>query len=214
MKSDFLFFISFRLFGILMNAVGLMAISFLVGSLTSILSSLDIRQAELRDKFNVLDKIKRENEDLDDDLYIRLRKTLRYEYLKEDKITFLKDLPEKLKEEFSYIIHKEKVSCFPYFRNKPKHFITYIAEKLRPIKLIKGSSIYEEGDPCDKIYFLVKGAAAFVLKEYDDTPYLTLQEGNFLWFFNKTFKVISLGNLICCLQMKVGHLFEDLQQKC
>ncbi len=95
----------------------------------------------------------------------------------DDRGEFLKELPTKLQTDLAYIIHKEDVAKFPFFIDKSKNFIAAIAPMLKPIKILKGGFIYEEGDPADSIYFLLNGVASLVIKDKEDIPFLVLEEG-------------------------------------
>jgi hypothetical protein len=161
-----------------MMCIGITSVSFIVGSLTSCLTTIDERKSLLKAKLGMLDRVKKENKEMDDDLYSRLRKALTFEFNNFNALKLLSKLPQKLQEEFSYVLHKEKVLQFPFFRNKPRKFVTHISPYLKLIKIFEGDYIYEEGDPADNVYFLVNGSAAFVLKHSEDIPFLRFEEGN------------------------------------
>jgi hypothetical protein len=189
--------------------IGVGAISFVVGSLTSVLTTLDAKQATLKEKLLVLDKIKRENKGLNDDLYIRIRQCLKYEYATNDeKITFLNELPPKLQEKFSLILHKEKVASLPFFKDKKKGFIANVAPLLHSIQLKKGEYVFEENDSADKLFFFVKGSIGLVLKdkkdELNDILYLKFKEGMFWSILFNSSKGDYFGELDMLLPNEEG----------
>ena len=157
---------------------GVIAYSFIIGSLTSIITSLDSSTAKLKEKLDILNNIRAEYE-LSTDLYMRLKKNLKYDHSKNlmDKFGFLQELPSNLKLELSFTMHKDIIRAFPFFHDKPRSFVAYIGPLLRPIKVLEGDYIYREGDPIGEIYFLIKGKAQMVLEKFKDTPYIIIEEG-------------------------------------
>jgi hypothetical protein len=133
----------------------------------------------LKQNISILDKIKKENSLIDADFYMRTRKALKYEFsVKDDKSEFLSLLPPKLRTDLSYLILKNTIAKkIPFFKGKDKHFIVYLAQLLKPGKILKGGYIFEKGDPAEEIIFLVKGAIAFTLPDKNETPFLFIDEG-------------------------------------
>ena len=82
-----------RIFQTFLTLVGMTSVSFVVGSLTSILFNIGIElilklildhgQAQLKEKIASLEKIRKEN-NVDDDLYMRIRKTLKNDLKKNE----------------------------------------------------------------------------------------------------------------------------------
>jgi len=69
------------------------------------------------------------------------------------------------------------ITRIPFFQDKPPHFIAFVGPLLRPVKVFQGEYIYVEGDPIDDIFFLVKGSAALVLRQFSDLAYVYVDEG-------------------------------------
>jgi hypothetical protein len=133
----------------------------------------------LKEKIGMLDKIRKENKEVDEDLYMRIKKSLKYEYSvkDEDKLVFLKELPPKIKTDLAYVIHKNDVAKLPFFRNKSKSFIAHVAQLLRPIQIRKGDLIFEEGEPADHIFFILKGKVAYIVNDITDIPFIFFEDG-------------------------------------
>ena len=158
--------------------IGVMSYSFAVGSLTSILSSIDSKQAKLKEKLDILNGIKRQF-NLPMELYMRLRQSLKYDHRRNamDRFEFLNELPNTLKLELSYMMHHEIIDSFPFFKDKSKQFVAYIGPLLRPQRLFKDEYVFMEGDPVEEICFLIKGSVDLVLPKFDDAPFLHIEEG-------------------------------------
>lgn len=70
-----------QIFCIIMLLVGVIGFSFAIGSLSSILSSLDAKAAKLKEKLQILNEIQVEYK-LPYELFRRLRLALRYDHSK------------------------------------------------------------------------------------------------------------------------------------
>ena len=80
-----------------------------------------------------------------------------------DTVSFVEELPYKLRIELASRIHKKILAAVNFFKDKPKDFIAFIGHRLRPIRIKRGQYIYKQGEPAIEIYFLTSGEAAFVL---------------------------------------------------
>lgn len=168
---------------------GVCTYTYAIGSISSVLSTLDSKKAKFKEKLGILDHLKREF-NLGTDLYMRLQKTLKYDHSRNamDRFEFLKELPQNLKLELSYIMHEEIIKQFPFFQGQPRQFVAYIGNTkifdvklgplLRPLKIAKGEYIYMEGDIIDEIFFIIKGKVGFVLKNYKDATYVVVDKGS------------------------------------
>ena len=65
-------------------------------------------------------------------------------------------------------IHSEVIKKIPFFQNQPKEFVAFIAAELKTAKFKQESFIYYEGETVDKMYFLYKGLAGFVIPTRSD----------------------------------------------
>lgn len=86
--------------------MGVVGFSFAIGSLSSVLSSLDAKAAKLKEKLQSLEDMRTEYK-IPYDLYRRLRLALNYDHSKnaEEQMNFLNELPASLKVELSVVIH-------------------------------------------------------------------------------------------------------------
>ena len=81
----------------------------------------------------------------------------------QDTVTFINDLPHKLRIELAFRIHKKVLSGISFFQDRPKDFIAFVGNLLQPMHAQPGQFIYQEEDPVLDIHFLSKGEAWFVL---------------------------------------------------
>jgi Ion channel len=87
-----------RVFCLGLMLVGAVAFSFAVSSLSSMLSTMDTRNAILRERLGQLNQIKRQYR-LSFDLYRRIKSALKYDHQKNStmQFAFLNELPQSLK---------------------------------------------------------------------------------------------------------------------
>ena len=88
-----------------------------------------------------------------------------------DFIMFLDELPYKIKIELATEIHKHMFESVSFFQGKEKTFIAWIGTVLRPMNISEQEYLYKEGEDIMEIYFMVKGAAAYVLPRFDNKAY-------------------------------------------
>ena len=93
--------------------VGVFFYSFTIGSLSSLLSNLDSKNASYDQRLNTLLQI-RNQYNIDVGLYNRVKKTLKYGQVQnaDKKIKFLNDLPLNLRVELSVTMHRNILSGF------------------------------------------------------------------------------------------------------
>ena len=158
--------------------VGVFFYSFTIGSLSSLLSSLDSKNATFDQKLNTLIQI-RNQYNLDNLLYNRVKRALKYGTTQKDdeKIDFLNELPLNLKIELSVIMHKNLVSGIEFFRNKPASFIALIGPYLKHFHIGKEEFIFHEGEYADEMYFIKAGSVSMVLKEFNNFEFITIDKG-------------------------------------
>ncbi len=127
---------------------GVCTYSFAVGSLSSVLTTLDTKDAKLKKKLSVLEGLRSEYE-LSHEIYAKLKKALKYDHSRDstEKINFVNELPITLKNELAVIMHKHLIRNIPFFSGKPPHFLAFAGPLLKSIKVPKGEYIYHEDDP-------------------------------------------------------------------
>ena len=91
---------------------------------------------------------------------------------------FVITLPRRLKVELTVIIHHNTMKKIRYFQEKEKDFIAFVGPMLDPYVFKEEQFIYREGDEIESIFFISKGVAGFVLTEFDDRIYATVEKGD------------------------------------
>lgn len=145
-----------RVYNLFIMSFGVLMYSFAIGSLSSIVSTLDSKTAEMNQKLQTLYSIRSEFK-LDHEIYDKVRKVIKYDLSRnqKDKLNFLQELPNKLRIELSQIIHDNVIKKLYFFKNQQPDFIAYVAPLLKPIKFTQGDFLYKIGDALDEsIYFM------------------------------------------------------------
>ena len=143
-----------RMFNLFIMSFGVLMYSFAIGSLSSIVSTLDAKTAEMNQKLQILSSIKSEFK-LDQDIYDKVRKVIKYDLSRnqKDKMNFLQELPNKLRIELSKIMHDKLIEKLYFFRDQPSDFIAYVAPLLKPVKFTQNDYLYKISDMIDESKF-------------------------------------------------------------
>jgi hyperpolarization activated cyclic nucleotide-gated potassium channel 2 len=140
-----------RIYNLLIMSLGVLMYSFAIGSLSSIVSTLDAKTAEMNQKLQILSSIRKEF-DLDQEIYDKVRKVIKYDLSRnqKDRMNFLQELPNKLRIELSQIMHDSVIQKMHFFRDQPSDFIAYVAPLLKPVKFSQADYLYKLDDMMDE----------------------------------------------------------------
>ena len=181
-----------RLLSIVTMLLGVVSFSFATGSLTSLISNADSRQAHIRQKVEVLKKL-RGDYDLDDALYEQMMAHILYTAEQHDaqREAFINDLPERQKFELSKIMYQEYRRRIYFFKEvkEDQNFISWLSPLLKPLQVIDEAFIQVEQDKLTHISFLREGKASYVLPNYKNAEYLKIDEGEHFGVMDIVFRV-------------------------
>ena len=177
-----------RIMSIVLMFVGVIFYSFTIGSLSSLLSEFDAKNSIFDQKLNTLIQVKKRY-GVDENLYLRIKKALKYGHLKtdQDKENFLSELPSNLRTELSFFMHKGIVSSIEFFKNRSERFIAFIGPLLKQIKIGKNEVIASQGDYANEMFFIKKGKVAIVIRQYNYFKFMTISQG---YYFGEVRKKI------------------------
>jgi len=123
-----------RVFCSICMFIGVLAFTIANGSLASIIQNYDQTNASYQEKMNILTKAQKDYQ-LPLDLSIRLKKSMGYEFKKDDQDLnkWVDELPHKLKVEVSIYIFEKRYSKIKFFaeKNAPS-FISWMCPLLKP----------------------------------------------------------------------------------
>ena len=124
---------------IVLMICGVISFSFATGTLSSILANFDSSKAKLKEKMGVLNDIRKEY-CIGTKLYDELRQAIKFDHVRNinSTVTFMSELPYRLRIELAAKIHYKIISNIPFFANRPKDFIAFVGPLLRPSRINEG----------------------------------------------------------------------------
>lgn len=140
-----------RIYNMFIMASGVIMYSFAIGSLSTIVSNLDAKTAEINQKLDILSSIQSEF-NIDKDVYDKVRKAIKYNQSSNQKdiMSFLDELPNKLRIELSKVIHDKLIEKLYFFKDQPSDFIAYVAPLLKPVKFSQNDSLFKVNDTMEE----------------------------------------------------------------
>ena len=161
---------------------GLYFFSFTIGSLSSMMSSIDTKENVLLSKLAVIDEFSVEA-NLSKDLRNKLKHALRYSAEKRgfswlDKLSIFNELPKPLRHEVALNMHHGAVKDLGFFEGKDQSTIAAIVPLLQPMFLERNDYVYTKGEFADEIYFIVRGRISYVFGR-EDIVLKYIQKGSY-----------------------------------
>ena len=193
-----------RIYTLFIMSFGVLLYSFAIGSLSSIVSTLDQKSEEMNQKLQILSSIKKEF-NLEQNIYDKVRKVIKYDLSRnqKDKMVFLQELPNKLRIELSQIMHDKVIQNFYFFRDQPSDFFAYVAPLLKPVKFSQNDYLYKCQDMIDEMYFVAKGTVIFCLeKRYGEKEIREIKKNN------------NFGEIEMCLNEKLSFNIKIKSRNC
>lgn len=143
--------------------------SFTIGSLTSLLSSIDTKENILIHKLALVDEFALEA-NLSREFTRRLKHALRYSSERKnhsfnEKQVIFSELPKALKYEVATNMHQGAAKLLAFFKDKDPVIISFVIPMLLPMFVEQDGSLYRKGEFADEIYFLMKGRINVVYGE-------------------------------------------------
>ena len=193
-----------RVFNLFIMSFGVLLYSFAIGSLSSIVSTMDQQNEEMDQKLQILSSIKKEF-NLDQGIYDKVRKVIKYDLSRnqKDKMIFLQELPNKLRIELSQIMQDKAIQNLYFFRDQPSDFFAYVAPLLKPVKFSQNDYLYKVQDMIDEMYFIAKGTVIFCLdKKYGEKEVKEFKKNN------------NFGEIEMCLNEKLSVNIKIKSRNC
>ena len=193
-----------RVYNLFIMSFGVLLYSFAIGSLSSIVSTMDQQTEEMNQKLQILSSIKKEF-NLNQGIYDKVRKVIKYDLSRnqKDKMNFLQELPNKLRIELSQIMHDKVIQNLYFFRDQPSDFFAYVAPLLKPVKFSQNDYLYKVQDMIDEMYFVAKGTVIFCLdKKYGEKEIREIKKNN------------NFGEIEMCLNEKLTFNIKIKSRNC
>ena len=161
---------------------GLYFFSFTIGSLSSMMSSIDTNKDILQHKLEVIDEFAEESR-LDDKLKTRIKLALKYSANRRgfswiDKLSIINELPKHLRYEVAINMHRGAARDIKILQNKDHNLVSFIVPLLQPMFLQKDEFVYSEQEYADEIYFVIRGRISYGF-EKESIPFYAVQRGDY-----------------------------------
>ena len=148
-----------RFFIIFAMLIGTSVFAYVVGSVCTIVASMDKKQSEHHELMDTLNAMTREL-GLNDELKLRLRDYFRYRHMgtnMDDWHTMLELMSPKLRGEVAMKQCGTWINNVPFFRGAPEQFIVDIALKLKSETFPQSEEIVMAGTISTKLYIVERG---------------------------------------------------------
>jgi len=140
--------------------------SFTIGNLSSFITTIDAKGAQLRAKLQTIEEFARKH-DLPKELEIRMKSltTNQNEITQHDQTKLLQELPSSLRAEVLNHIHADIFKIIMFFKDKGPEFLYASLPLVRRFNLPPKEILYIEGDPAEEVYFILKGQIKLCTKD-------------------------------------------------
>ena len=159
--------------------IGVLIYSYMVGSLTNVIGSVDSRRAKLIKHLESLSELAKEYQ-LGKAFYSRLTNAVEYEHKNNNQEidNLVASLPSHLKTQLLVIIHRKKIENNCFFEGRSKHFVAWIVTLLKSVMYDKSEYVYKCNDLASEVYFIIKGSIDFVMVMLGgEASFISMQSG-------------------------------------
>ncbi|KAK3234484.1 hypothetical protein CYMTET_55268 [Cymbomonas tetramitiformis] len=171
-----------RAFATMTEIIGALVFAFILGNLSSIISSHGAKEDALRGKMDEIN------------LFIRARCLPRevagrvrrfYERYYEKKIVFNEEeivntLSQNLKQEVACLVYETLIECCPFLANSDPSFVTHIVTSLRSLAASKNETILDEGRVGNEMFIISIGQVeCYCGKREHARKIMRLEEGSY-----------------------------------
>lgn len=158
-----------RIFSVCWMIFSVYYFSFVIGSLTSMLETVNVKSTFLRNKIAIIEDFAKEAR-ISKELLGKIKVALKYANKKslihsKEKNSILGELPLQLKYEISMAMYGKACTSIKYFQEKDKVIITGIVPYLHPVRVEAKELVYTKGEHVEGIYFIVQGSANYVMSK-------------------------------------------------
>ena len=155
-----------KIFGLIIEIFGIVAYSWALTSMINYVRGFTDKEEGLISKLRILDDIKLNYPQLNEDLFERIQRFLKYTHESEQKDSHIifEDLPITLRNTLIYEMYKPMINGFIFFKNfSNSDFIVKIILALKPILALRNDILIKDGDFVEDIIFVKKGKLSLEL---------------------------------------------------
>ena len=160
-----------RIYNSCVMLFGVVFYSYVIGTVTGLLSDLDRRQAKLAARLSALQDIAAQF-NVSKKFFMQLKSALEQDQYntRKDRQDVLNSLPRKLAARLTFVMHRQLLSNNRFFKKRSLKFLQSMLPLLRPTKARGGEVIYKSQEMSDEsnlytVYFVGKGKLAYFVDE-------------------------------------------------
>ena len=170
-----------RLLALVAMFAGVIFFSLMVGSLTSLLSDLDKKNAAYEDKIKILDSIVQRYEVKDTKLLSKINIVIKsLVYSRDDHYPeLLNALPKKVAISLGEIIYKPMVANIKFFEDIDPEILLSITPELHLCRFNANELILNHGEYPNEVYFIKSGTVGLMMPDFSKEAFMTIPEGNY-----------------------------------
>lgn len=175
-----------RIFACISMIIGIFLYSYIIGSLTNLLSNLDVREAKLTRKLDIVNRLHREYPQITKSFYKKITVALEYKHKNtKSNIDFLlADLPLTLRNKLLVVIYQNELQSNTFFENKKSDFVAFLAPLLKPVRVGEDDYIFKTGELACEMYFIITAEIQMtIFIDLEEVPFNTLISG---YYFGET----------------------------
>jgi len=153
-------------FSMIMMLMGVSWYAYVVGSMSTIMSSFDRQNKQVREKMLAVNTFIMDAK-LKPELAAQIRNYFEYSLSKRsnglstyDADEILGELSSALKNDVITHVERDLIDSIPFFKGKSRSFVADCIQLFQPMVVQEGDFIIKEGTAADEMYFLIKGRAA------------------------------------------------------
>lgn len=195
-----------RVYNSLLMFVGILVYSFAVSSLGNIVTNYDSITARYYKNLEILEDLRMKYH-IPQTFYEKLAKYLKYDFKfnKNEKYTFINDIPAKLRTELLTEMYKDIVGSFSFLSNCSTEFVSKIVFCMRPMRAFKKEYLVIEGENLNEVYFVRRGVISVHLgPKYNESKIMEIRK-------NEHFgDVLVISKTKSPVTLKVASSYVDL----
>ena len=145
-----------KVYTMLLQSIGIFLYSYMVSSMMNIIKK-DESELKLERKLYTLEQINMDYK-LNKSLYTKLQRVLKYDYVvnKEEKIKFIKEFPDHIKNVLIYAMFSDVVK-FKFFKNTNFDFVSKVILNMKPVRFALGDVLVKRKCYFEEMFFVERG---------------------------------------------------------
>ncbi|OMJ80219.1 hypothetical protein SteCoe_19582 [Stentor coeruleus] len=205
---------------ITLELLGIIFYSFILGVMTSLLTSIDHKEVLLKSRIHLVHMLSNDIK-LPDEIFKKMRRETKkyFERLMiddEKRIELCSRIPKKIRYRMCMSMYGGAIQKIHFFKKQEKSFISDYVPRLVYLFLKEREIIFSKGDYPDEIYFLMSGRVSFIFGK-QNMVFKTMIEGSYfgeIGLIDKTLREFGAMTLVNSeLLLMSSQIFNEMIEK-